>query len=235
MPVEYYGELNPALWDGDRLRPDVREHLLATATRFVESSDAQVAVTDAVLTGSNANYNWTAHSDLDVHVIYDPKNVDEHGLLGDYLLDHKRLFNAEHQIRVKGFPVEVYPQTATEPFYGGGVYSLANDEWVIRPSHVIPDVDDCAVAAKVKDFTARIEAAIEGDGDVPALRDAVHRLRLAGLESGGEFSVENVAFKELRAQGLLDRLAAAGREREDRVLSLDRRRRSVHVHLYGGS
>lgn len=234
MPgLEYHDSLNPALWDGDQLRADVHAHLLAIANRFIGSFDAPVNVTTIVLTGSNANYNWTARSDLDVHVIYDPR---DRPWLPEYLLDKKRLFNSEHDVRIKGYNVEVYPQSTTEAFYGAGVYSLDDGAWLKHPAREPPDVDEAAVDAKVSDFARKIELAIAGACDVNEVQEQVHRLRLAGLEHGGELSVENIAFKELRAAGLLDRLAQAGRQREDRRLSLDRRTKTVphvHVHIHG--
>jgi hypothetical protein len=35
---------------------------------------------------------------------------------------------------------------------------------------------------------------------------SIRRLRQAGLEKGGEYSVENLAFKLLRTQGKIDKL-----------------------------
>ena len=50
--------------------------------------------------------------------------------------------------------------------------------------------------------------------------DRVKRMRRCGLEDGGEFSTENLAFKILRRNGYLARLSEQRRLRLDRELSL---------------
>ena len=45
-------------------------------------------------------------------------------------------------------------------------------------------------------------------------------MRRAGLDQGGEFSVENLAYKILRNLGYLDRLSRALDDQIDRGLSL---------------
>jgi hypothetical protein len=50
--------------------------------------------------------------------------------------------------------------------------------------------------------------------------DELKRLRKAGLESGGEQSVENLAFKLLRARGQIDKLRKYITKLESSELSL---------------
>jgi hypothetical protein len=45
-------------------------------------------------------------------------------------------------------------------------------------------------------------------------------MRRAGLDSGGEFSVENLAFKVLRNMKYLDKLSKAYHQQQDDQLSL---------------
>jgi len=46
-------------------------------------------------------------------------------------------------------------------------------------------------------------------------------MRRAGLESAGEWSVENIVFKILRNLGLIDQITEKIRELEDQELSLE--------------
>ena len=64
--VQFHSRLNPALWENDRLRPEVRETLIRIARNFqefigVDNFDIQ----DVTLSGSNAAYTYTPNSDID--------------------------------------------------------------------------------------------------------------------------------------------------------------------------
>jgi hypothetical protein len=64
--------LNTKLFDleTDELRDDLKAKLLEIADRFISLSKVPVeAVVDVVATGSNLNYNYSQHSDIDVHVV----------------------------------------------------------------------------------------------------------------------------------------------------------------------
>ena len=66
---ETHGELNPKLWVDDKLRNDLRKGFLKIAHHFYEFLEIDVPIQDIILIGSNANYNWTKYSDIDLHVI----------------------------------------------------------------------------------------------------------------------------------------------------------------------
>ena len=53
-----------------------------------------------------------------------------------------------------------------------------------------------------------------------AIKDEIAKIRKAGLDRAGEFSVENLTFKVLRARGLIDRLRQHIYNLEDEQLSL---------------
>jgi len=56
---------------------------------------------------------------------------------------------------------------------------------------------------------------------VEDVTDIIKRYRRAGLDEGGEFGPENLAFKMLRTQGYIGRLWKHRAELEDRELSLE--------------
>src|SRR5690242_4372598 len=62
-------ELDPEIWDGEKLNPEVRKVLLSNAKEFIKFAKIEgLSFKDIILTGSLANFNYTDKSDLDVHV-----------------------------------------------------------------------------------------------------------------------------------------------------------------------
>ena len=227
-------ELNPAAWLPDQtLRSDVREALLQIAKDFAEQHILpDEAIEDITLTGSLANHNWSQFSDIDLHVIADFSKVDENReLVYDYYRMAKSLWNGSHDIEICGHEVEIYVQDSTESHHSTGVYSIQNGEWIIRPiKDTSTKPDESSVQQKAQDFIDRIDRISQmlKDGDDSAhaeaekLKDRVKKMRQAGLESAGEFSVENLVFKHLRNEGHLDNLSDLRRQAYDQSLSIDK-------------
>jgi hypothetical protein len=53
------------------------------------------------------------------------------------------------------------------------------------------------------------------------VKDKITKMRQAGLERAGEWSVENLVFKIVRNLGLIDEITDLIRELEDQQLSLE--------------
>jgi len=73
----YQDQLNPMVWDGEELNPEIRTKLLQIAHDFYEDLKVSAPIEDIQLTGSLANYNWTEYSDFDVHVIMDLSKIND--------------------------------------------------------------------------------------------------------------------------------------------------------------
>jgi hypothetical protein len=56
------------------------------------------------------------------------------------------------------------------------------------------------------------------------IKERVTAMRKSGLAQAGEWSVENLVFKLLRNQGLIDKLADRIRGLEDQELSLEQQK-----------
>ena len=218
--VTVNSELNPKLWQGGRLDGKVRLKLLEIARAFVDFVGIDLDVEDYTITGSNANYTWTSYSDLDLHVIISGTPTDEQREL---FTAKKALWGEQHNITVKSLPVECYVQGSKEPHHSTGVFSILNNEWIVEPKKVKPDIDDAAIEAKKDGLLSNIEhALLSKDLDkLRAAKDKVTTMRKAGLERAGEWSVENLVFKILRNLGLIDQLTDLIRELEDQELSLE--------------
>jgi hypothetical protein len=216
-------ELNPRLWREGELDPEVKAKLLKIAQHFEQFVGIDLPVKDITVTGSNANYTWTQHSDLDLHLIVPGTPTDEDRELYSA---KKSLWSEQHDIRIRGHEVECYVQGEDEPHHSTGVYSLSNDAWVIEPEKVEPTIDDNAVDAKYQDMTRLIQLALTNSelAQLERVKNRVTKMRKAGLERAGEWSTENLVFKELRRHGLIDQLADRIRELEDQDLSLENRK-----------
>ena len=219
----YHDSLNPAAWQGLTLNPQVRLHLLRTARQFIHYLELpDLRITDVILVGSNANYNWNTFSDFDVHVVADFDTVNCN--LAEALFKAKKdLWNTQHDITIRGYDVELYVQSVAEHVQSQGQFSLLRNEWISEPSHNPPDVDDRAVMAKTAELVYQIDQAVDHGHSIKGIehiQDKIRRMRKSGLAAQGEFGVENLVFKNLRNGGFLDKLSNAKQNTIDRQLSL---------------
>ena len=99
--------LNPILWDSYQLRPEVRHKLLLIAKHFLETlSSKKIKLMDITISGSNAGFNYSDMSDIDLHLIADITNKSDI----DYYDSKKNNYNFKYDIKIKNIPVEVYVQ-----------------------------------------------------------------------------------------------------------------------------
>jgi hypothetical protein len=211
-------ELNPKIWDeNQKMRPEVKKTLLKIADDYFESLEIPgVDIEDVTMTGSLANYNWSKYSDVDLHIVVDYKDVPvDKDLVQDFFKSKSSNWNKEHDVKIYGYDVELYVQDINEPHHSTGVYSILNNEWKIKPEKKKITINDKSVRDKANMLMDRIEALYDEliDGDynvaikgVDKLTQKIKKMRQSGLESGGEFSVENMVFKVLRRNGMMDRL-----------------------------
>lgn len=224
---EFHTQLNPVIWDGMVLKPEVREKLLQIAAAFIDYIEIDIDVEDITLTGSLANYNYTKYSDFDLHIKTDLSEYDAPSdLLKDYFKAKKTVWNTTRNITIKGHEVELYVENVEEPHYSTGVYSLKNNTWIIKPKPItsMEDVDKRLVLTKKKTMLDIINYALSPDCSVADAEKAKEKfldMRKIGLEKGGEFSPENLAYKELRNTGAIEKLIQGVLAKKDAELSLN--------------
>ena len=212
--------LNPKIWEDGELKPEIKTALIKIAEKFKDFIGVDLDVIDYTITGSNANYTWTQFSDLDLHIIVKGMPDDKERELYNA---KKALWSEEHNITIKGLPVECYVQGEDEEHHSTGVYSILADQWLEKPKKVKPSLDDAAIKIKKDSIVHDIEIALSSN-DPTSLRkvkEKITKMRKAGLERAGEWSTENVVFKILRNIGLIDKLTEKIRELEDQELSLE--------------
>jgi len=199
-PNPHHHELNPIIWDDSSMRPEVRHQLLKIARHFIDYLEVpNLKLKDVTLSGSSAGYNYSEFSDIDLHLVVNSNEL---------FTSEKNQYNSTHDISIKGIPVELYVQPASQTHHSAGIYSVLDNKWISEPVHEEPTVDPKDIKSKARSYAGKINSAIRS-GDIEqceAVLDDLKRLRKAGLEANGEQSVENLAFKLLRARGQIDKL-----------------------------
>jgi hypothetical protein len=226
--VKFHKTLNPKLWGSDEhLLPEVREKLMAIAADFKEFLGLDLEVKDITISGSNAAYTYSDHSDIDLHLVADLPRADRNDVYRELFDAKKYQYNDQHNFKIGGYDVELYVQNANQDPVSQGIYSVANNEWISVPKRRKPDVDDISVRSKYEDLGQRIDAAIESGSleQLDAVASKLRSFRQAGLDSTGEFGPENLAFKVLRSNGTLDRLRTARLAAKDQALSITERKK----------
>lgn len=201
--VEFHNELNPSLWADDKLMPDVREKLLKIAEDFKNFLGvSNFDIVDITISGSNAAFSYTPKSDIDLHlVVIIP---EEHDPELRQLFDAKKYqYNDQYDFKIHGYDVEVYVQDAHQPHHSMGIYSIKNERWLKHPQAIRATIDDSAVEHKYHGYKARIQSALHSNSmdACEKLWHSIKDMRTAGLAHFGEFGVENLTFKMLRAEG----------------------------------
>ena len=223
-------QLNQEIWNGDVLNPIIRERLLDIANEFIESLEVieDKDIEDIRFTGSLANYNYTSYSDIDLHVIIDfDKLSGEEKFLKSFFKSKKDLWNDQHNITIRGFDVELYVEDLKEKHVSTGVYSISKDKWIKKPSKIDQKIDKKAVLKKVERIVTTYKDLVKEGGTESKYRKLFKKIvdmRRAGLDKGGEYSVENLAFKILRRTGIIKNIVETFKELHDKILTLDEKK-----------
>ena len=216
MLTEYETQstLNPKLWDGEQLKPGLNEKFLRVADAFYKFLELPetVQVFDVLIIGSNANYNWTEYSDIDLHVVINYQAVgDNLHLVKNYMMAKKSIWNNNYPLKLKGMDIELYAQDQNDQLHASvGQYSLMTNEWLKQPSADVISIDDELIQSKADPIEYEIETLTDTDPRLESKLENIltrlYKMRQNGLEAEGEYSVENLAFKKIRNSGLLDRI-----------------------------
>lgn len=232
--VDFHEELNPRLWDDEKLDPEVRDQLLLIAEDFVEYLGLDnLKVEDVTISGSNAAYSYTPHSDLDLHILVDFNKLPDDPVYQELFTAKKTLYNDLHDISVREVPVELYVQDTNQVNTSLGEYSVVYDKWIRIPKKRRANFDEAATKLKYEKLGDLIELALKTRDPkrVKDTIDLVKRYRKAGLEKAGEFGPENLAFKAIRKQGLIQDLYDLKAELHGEKLSIEE---NTTPHTFAG-
>ena len=245
--VEKHDTLNSKLFTKDEVLKDrVRDKMLEIVDEFLASlkeQDIKIKVDDILFIGSNASYNYTKDSDIDLHILANAKatNYDAEvaaALYGAY----RTIFNKNLDITLYDIPLEIFVETEDNARVSNGIYSVKKNKWIKKPvAEDIPEYDIKALnelvakwETKCKELINDIKADKLSDEKkvVKLLEDIYDKLRKKGI-SKGEYSVENLTFKELRNKGYLDQLKDFKNELVSKRLSLEENfDKQTHIDIY---
>ena len=223
-------KLNPIIFGNDeKVDPEVKDLLLKIANYFWEGLEIPQPFEDVLLTGSSVNYNYTPTSDIDLHIVVDFSKFDSPDLLKKYFDEAKINWNRVHDLKLGKQNIEVYVQDVTDHPKYRGEYSLMNDKWLHKPSFENIDIPDEDIEEKAKIFKQQIDKLEKTGKDNPEksielinkIKERLKNFRQSGLDKDGEYSLENLAFKNLRNTGYLEKLSKLKNTLIDKTLSLN--------------
>lgn len=230
-------ELNPEVWDTSKnatkpkIDSEIRDRLLKIANIFIDFLNVEIFVHDIYLLGSLTGYNWSEFSDFDLHIIYDFNDAGQKKETYEELFRLKKtVFNSSHDIRIKGYEVELYVQDLNEENESIGVYSLIYDKWLKTPQKEDFKVNEKKLKEKAQQWMDIIDGVLENAEDedletatklIDKYKEKIRKYRSCGLKKEGEFSYENLVFKYLRRSGYIGKLNDFKTKMIDKNLSLE--------------
>lgn len=225
--------LNKDLWDGDKLKEEIRVKLYKIAKDFFESLNLpeNVKLSDVILTGSLANFNWSKFSDIDLHLVIDFSDFKEsENFIEDYFKAEKTVWNNEHDIKIHGYPIEIYVQDLKADIEATAIYSVLHDKWLRKPDHKKINIDKSLIKEKVKKIVNVLDYIKELYNKKEYMKvvktidnfwDKLKNFRQSGLEKGGEFSIENIVYKVLRRTSFMDQLDNLRKKSYDTFMTIN--------------
>jgi hypothetical protein len=218
--IEKHETLNKKLFTEDGLLKDkVRDKMLEIVDEFIsdlKEQEIKIKVDDILFIGSNASYNYTKDSDIDLHILANLKSVDYPADLGAALYSaYRSLFNKQLDIKIYDTDIEIFVETEDSARVSNGIYSVKKNKWIKKPvQEDIPEYDKEALKKLVDKWEdkckkvladAKADKLKDEDKVLKLIEDIYEQLRKKGIAKG-EYALENLAFKELRNKGYLDEL-----------------------------
>jgi hypothetical protein len=237
-------ELNPEIWEipnekymGDpeaqdyKLKPEIKNRLLKVGQLFIDYLDTDLYIHDIIFVGSLVGYNWSEFSDFDLHIVIDLDEAKKNRELYEEIFRLKKtIFNAAHDILIKGYETELYVQDLNEKNESQGVYSILKNKWIKIPKKSNFKIDEKKLKNKIQQWIDIIDGVLENAQDediedavklVKKYREKLRKYRTCGLKKEGEYSYENLVFKYLRRNGYIGKLEDFKNKFVDKKLSLE--------------
>lgn len=227
--LQIQSRLHPSFWKSRQLDPLVRRKLIKIAYDVAKELDIADILDDIILTGSIASYNWHSLSDIDLHILLNFGKVDKNtDLVKKYLDSQKTLWNKNHDIMINDHEVEIYFQDTNEEHEAAGIYSVQYGDWDKKPTKQKEKLDILSAEKKAdsihneivllqKLFKEKKYRLVYGLAE--KLKGKIRMMRQSGLSREGIYSPENLAFKILRNNGLLEILSSLKSLSYDKLMS----------------
>jgi hypothetical protein len=218
------------------LKEDIREKLLKITDKFLDFINVDFFIFDIHLTGSLSNYNWSKYSDLDLHIMFDIKELVSNedykiyeDIIKNFFESKKKNWSLTTNIKIKNYEVELYVQDINDKLLSSGIYSVLNNEWIVEPIKMKTpyEIDEKKILEKSKEFTKQIDNLFKNTTNndqklkqIEKIKNKLKKFRQSGLERGGEYSYENLTFKLLRRNGYIEKLMTVKSKILDKELSI---------------
>jgi hypothetical protein len=202
-------ELNPDIFNGMKMKNEVKDALLRVATSFlsfVPTISADTKPTDVVVVGDSVNFTWNKSSPLDLYIILDMNSMsDDINELKSLFRMAKSVYNYRHDLELQDIKVKLHIIDNKEEIYSNSIYSVKSNIWIRKPSRsdtsninrdaIVNDVYYyMRVIDKLKvmtDHVKRYTLAVQ-------VKDKLISLRKTSLKNDGELGDGNLLFKSLR-------------------------------------
>ena len=220
---ETHDQLNPQLFQDNYLKPEIRKQLLKIIDEFIsylKEDSIPLDVIDYWLLGSNAAYNYSSKSDIDVHIIVNMEDLGVDPYILQVLYNYiKSDFNKKYDIEVKGHEVELYIEDVRSGAVTNGIYSLLKDKWVKEPIKTEYMYFDVTETDEYKEWLDRYESLPENE--IEQFINDLYLMRKESLATDGEWGIGNLIFKEFRNLGFLDSLKDRKYKHRSKELTLE--------------
>lgn len=220
---QVHNELNPKLFKDDKLIDEVRDKIIEIVLNFEKYIKVPISIVDIQLVGSNASYNYTEKSDIDVHVIANYDTVSEDTALLQSLYDAKKSkFNDDFDIVVKGLEVELYIENIKSNVVSNGIYSVCDNDWVKKPIK-ITGIEIFDNSKDISKWSKKIEEVLQSkdEEEIKNIINALYLMRKNSIAVEGEWGKGNQLFKDIRNLGLIKQLKDAYKDCISKKLSLE--------------
>lgn len=219
--IEVHNKLNPKLWNGTYIKPEVLDKLREIANEFINYIEIPIDVIDIEFVGSNASYNYNDKSDIDLHIItnFEMNYIDD-TILQQLYNSKKSSFNDTYDLYINDIPVELYIEDVKSNNASLGVYSILQNKWIKTPEPQNYDIPD--ISKELNNINSEIYLILKSNNPnkIKEEINKIYLMRKRGLSKEGESSIENLVFKELRNQNKIQELKDKYYELKSKELSL---------------
>lgn len=229
--------LNPKLWNGFILKPEVEEKMRDIIEAFrtmCNENNVGFEIKDILFVGSNTGYNYNENSDIDLHIVIDMPSIteEEKNLWFQLLSNYRSLFNQKYDPSIYDIPVEIYGELDSSE-KSESKYSLLYG-WVKKPKKSkkveLNSKEANAIYDEIVEEFNQLKDNVsfkplnEKKETITNLLSKIYEIRQDSLFKEGEFGAGNIAFKELRSKGYIETLKKLKEKIENMNLKLDAKR-----------
>lgn len=219
--ITVHDNLNPVLWKGEQLRPEVSRKLMEISKEFYKFLKVSAPIKDIMIVGSQANYTYSVYSDIDLHLIFDFSLIKCDEPIEELFDTKRKLWKEQHNIEIYNIPVELYVEDHDKPSISSA-YSILKNEWVRHPKtpKIYYNVDEVKKIVTIWENILRTVISTKNYEVCKHAFELLRKYRKDGLKEQGEFGPINLAYKTLRNSGIITELLYLIRTLQDQELSL---------------